>query len=59
MRETQVGCVVIVRWRTQKFGKTNNAPPKRSPFSWTKLGQNDCESLYRKTCEKYHEDGHA
>ncbi len=59
MRETQVGCVITVRQRTWKCGKTNNAPPKRPPLSCTKLGQNDCESSYWKTYEKYHEDGHA
>jgi hypothetical protein len=53
MKERQVGCVVAVRRRTRKCGKTNNVPPKRSSLSCTKLGQNDCESLYWKTCEKY------
>jgi hypothetical protein len=59
MKETQVGCVVAVRQRTQKCDKMNNVPLKRSPLSCTKLGQKYCESLYQKNCEKNCEDGHA
>jgi hypothetical protein len=59
MKETQVGHVFAIKWKTQKCGKTNNVPPKRSPLSCTKLGQNDYESSYQKTYEKYRKDGHA
>jgi len=59
MKETQVGCVVVIRQKTRKCGKINNVPPKRSPLSCTKLGQNDCESSYQKSCEKYRENGHG
>ncbi len=57
--KTQVGWVVVVRRRVQRWARTNNVPPNRSRCYVFNSNKMTMKSPWKKTWEKYCEDGCA
>jgi hypothetical protein len=57
--KTQVGWVVVVGQKVQKWANANNTPPNGSPCQVPNSNEMTMRSPCLETFEKYTRDGHA